>query len=81
MTIALDRAARISAEARQVQVGKTLLALLAGVLYGIGWLAGWVVTLLGVVFSALGRGLVWIGVAVKLGFNDARAGRRSDGAA
>jgi hypothetical protein len=81
MTLALDRAARVSAEAREVQIGTTLLAVLAGVLYGVGWLAGWVVTLLGVVFSALGRGLVWVGVAVKLGFTDARAGRRRDGAA
>lgn len=81
MTIALDRAARVSAEARQVQVGKVLLAALAGVLYGVGWLAGWVVTLLGALFSVLGRGLVWVGVAVKLGFTDARAGGRRDGAA
>lgn len=81
MTIALDRAARVSAEAKQVQIGKALLAMLAGVLYGVGWLAGWVVTLLIVAFSALGRGLVWIGMAVKLGFTDARADGRRDGAA
>lgn len=81
MTIAFDRAARVSAEARQVQACKVLLAVLAGVLYGVGWLAGWVITLLIVAFTWLGRGLAWIGVAVKLGFTDARAGRRRYGAA
>jgi hypothetical protein len=52
---------RISAEARQVQLGRTLLTLLAGFFYVLGWLAG----------KAIG-GLAWCAAAVKVGWQEAR---------
>ena len=51
---------RITAEARQVQVGRLLLTLLAGVFYLIGWLV-----------ARLLLGVVWCCVAVKVGYLDA----------
>lgn len=56
---------RISAEARQVDVGHTVLTLLAAVLYGIGWLAGKV---LGTIWLAI----AWSATAVKVGWTEAR---------
>ncbi len=57
---------RISAEAREVRVGHTLLTLVAAVLYGIGWAAGKV---LGMLWLAL----AWSGTAVKVGWTEARS--------
>lgn len=64
----LDRAPveRITAEARQVQFFRTLLTLIAGILYGIGWLAG-------KVLGALWLAVVWSFTAVKVGWVEARA--------
>lgn len=61
MTV-LDRVPleRISAEARQVQVGRLLLTLLAGLFYLIGWLV-----------AKLLIGVVWCCVAVKVGYVEA----------
>jgi hypothetical protein len=52
---------RIMAQARQVHVGRALLALLLGVFYAVGWLA-----------SRAGLALAVVGTSVKLGWQDAR---------
>lgn len=51
----------ISAQARQVNVGRVLLTLFAAFFYAIGWTAG----------KAL-LAVVWCAVAVKVGFTEAR---------
>ena len=56
---------RITVEARDVHPVRFLLTLIAGVLYGVGWLAGKV---LGAVFLAV----VWSATAVKVGWQEAR---------
>lgn len=56
---------RITAEARQVQFARTLLTVIAGVLYGIGWLAG-------KVLGTLWLAMVWSVTAVKVGWVEAR---------
>ncbi len=61
---------RITIEAREVHPGRALLTLIAGIFYGIGWLAGKV---LGAVFLAV----VWSWTAVKVGWVEARSGRGS----
>jgi hypothetical protein len=67
MSIALDRVPleRISAEAREVRFGRTLLLLLAGLLYGVGWVAA-------KAFILLWRAVAWMGVAIKVGWTEAR---------
>lgn len=68
MTAVLERVPvdRITAEARDVQFWRTVLTAIAGVLYGLGWLAGRT-------FTLLWRAVAWVGVAVKVGWQDARA--------
>ena len=56
---------RITEEAKQVRFGYTVLTVIAGLLYGIGWLVA--KTFTGVWFV-----LAWIGTAVKVGWKDAR---------
>lgn len=51
---------RITTQAREVHVGRALLAMLLGVLYGIGWLARKAVLALAVA-----------GTSIKLGWQDA----------
>jgi hypothetical protein len=67
MTAVLERVPvdRITAEAKDVRFWRTVLTAVAGLLYGIGWLAAKTVTV-------LWRSVVWIGVAVKVGWQDAR---------
>lgn len=67
MSIALDRVPleRISAEAREVRFGRTLLLLFAGLLYGVGWVAAKACML-------LWRAAAWMGVAIKVGWTEAR---------
>jgi hypothetical protein len=76
MTAALDRVPidRISAEAREVKFGRTVLTVIAAVLYGIGWLAAKIV-------KVFWRAVVWCAIAVKVGWTDARKGGRTYGAA
>jgi hypothetical protein len=52
---------RISAEARQVNLGRALLVLLLGVFWVLGWLVG---------MASVGIGFAW--AAAKTGFQDAR---------
>jgi len=61
-----DRVDRISAEAREVHFGRVLLTIVAAVLFGIGWVAYKVCR------TAL-LALAWCAVAVKVGWQDARA--------
>lgn len=63
-----DTVDQISREARQVDVGRVLLTLIAAVFYAIGWVAG----------KAL-LAVVWCAVAVKVGFNEARTEARKPG--
>lgn len=67
MTVALDRVPvdRITAEARQIRLGRLLLTLVAGLFWLIGWVAG---------KAALA--VVWCAVAVKVGWQEARTARR-----
>jgi hypothetical protein len=67
MTAVLDRVPldRITAEAKDVHFGRTVLTAVAGILYGIGWVAARAVIL-------LWRAIAWAGVAVKVGWMDAR---------
>lgn len=66
----LDRVpvGRIGDQAREVQFLPTLLAVLTGVLFGLGWVVAKVV---GVVWLAL----VWSAVAVKVGYQAGREPR------
>ncbi len=52
----------ITQRAQKVPLGRSLLALVASVLYGIGWL-----------FSKAWLALVWCAIAVQVGWRDARA--------
>lgn len=58
---------RISSEARDVHFGRTVLTLLAAVLYGVGWVVA-------KVFGLLWLAVAWSGTAVKVGWQDARRG-------
>lgn len=57
----------ITLRARQLRIGRTLLTLIAGVLYGLGWLAG---KIIGGAFL----GVAWTCTAVKVGWIEARHG-------
>lgn len=67
MQSVLDRVPvdRITTEAREVRFLRTLLTLVAGVLWGVGWVAGKV---LGGIWLAL----AWSATAVKVGWIEAR---------
>jgi hypothetical protein len=68
MANVLDRVPvdRISAEATQVRFGPTMLTIIAGVLYGFGWLAG-------KTFSLLWLAVAWSAMAVKVGWMESRS--------
>ncbi len=67
MTTVLDRVPveRITAQARQVHAGRTLLTLLAGFFYLVGWVAFRVATVLWLA-------LAWCAVATREGWREAR---------
>ena len=54
---------RISVEARQVHVGRVLLTVFAALFFAVGWAAGKAVL-----------AVAWCGVAVKVGWQEARSG-------
>jgi hypothetical protein len=62
--------ARISAQARQANIGRALLTMIAAMLYAPGWLVGKVFL-----------GAAWACVAVRVGFQDARGRTDRHGAA
>ena len=57
---------RITVEARQVEIGRTLLTLLAGLFFVLGWLAA---KLVNVVWFAV----AWSWTAAKVGWKEGRA--------
>lgn len=61
---------QISAEAREIRFGPAVLTLLAGVLFGLGWLAAKVCT---VTWAAL----AWAFAAVRIGWQEGMARRES----
>lgn len=67
MTSILDRVLveRITAQAREVHAGRTLLTLLAGFFFVLGWVAFRVV-------AVVWLGLAWCAVAAREGWRDAR---------
>lgn len=56
---------RITEEAKQVRFGYTVLTIIAGLLYALGWVVA--KTFTGIWFI-----LAWVGTAVKVGWKDAR---------
>lgn len=56
---------RISVEAREVHFGRAVLTVLAGLLFGIGWLAAKTA-------AAVWLALAWSATAVKVGWTEAR---------
>lgn len=70
MTVSLDRVPvdRISSKAREVRFGVTVLTLIAGLLYGLGWL-------LSKVFIVTWHTLVWSWTAIRLGWIEAQDAR------
>lgn len=63
---------QITREAREIHFWRTVLTLLAGLLYGVGWVVG---KALGVLWLAG----AWVVAAVKVGYREARAPRREAG--
>jgi hypothetical protein len=63
---------RVENEARQIRPGRTVLTVIAAVLFAVGWLVGLVVRGVWLLIS-------WSLAAAKVGFADARRPRRRDG--
>ncbi len=61
---------RITAEARETHFWRTVLTVIAGLLFGLGWVA--YKTLAGLWFIA-----AWVGAAVKVGWQEARTADRT----
>lgn len=74
MTALLERVPidRITVEAREVDFRRTVLSAIAALLFGIGWLAAKTVGVMVGLLKVVWLGLCWAGVAVKLGWVDAR---------
>jgi hypothetical protein len=64
----------INTRAREVHFGRTLLTIIAAVLYAVGWLAA-------KTLGGLWLALAWSAVAVKVGWTEARAGAGTRGPA
>lgn len=60
---------RVESEARQIRPGRTVLTVIAAVLYAVGWL-------IGQVFRAVWLVVSWSLAAAKVGFREARTPRR-----
>jgi hypothetical protein len=63
---------RITAEAKQVSFWRTVLRVMAAVLFGLGWLAA-------KTFAVLWLGVVWSATAARLGWQEARRGAAGTG--
>lgn len=72
MTAVLERVPvdRITAEAKDVRFRRTVLTAVAGLLYALGWVTA-------KAFTLLWRTVVWVAVAVKVGWQDARTAEAS----
>lgn len=64
---------RISKEAREIRIGRTLLTLIAALLYVVGWTAAKVVIVMLVALRVLAVALAWTFAATRLGWQDAWA--------
>ncbi|HEY9371525.1 hypothetical protein [Streptomyces sp.] len=73
MTV-LDRVPvdRITVEAQELELGRKLLALVLGVFYAVGWLAGRVVLAVVWLLRKVAFALSNVTAAVKIGYRDAR---------
>lgn len=60
---------RITAEARETHFWRTALTVVAGLLFGLGWITY-------KTFAALWFAAAWSGAAVKVGWQEARSGAR-----
>lgn len=60
---------RITAEARETHFWRTVLTVVAGLLFGLGWITY-------KTFAALWFVAAWCGAAVKVGWQEARSGAR-----
>jgi len=58
---------RITAQARQVRFWRTVLTVLAGLLFGVGWLVA-------KAFGVMWLAVAWSAAAVKVGWQEARRG-------
>jgi hypothetical protein len=63
---------RITTEARQVSFGRTMLTIIAAVLYGAGWLVAKVA-------SVVWLAAAWCATAVKIGWTEGRGARGEGG--
>lgn len=74
MAVWVDRVPveRISTEAREVRFWRTVLTVLAGLLFGLGWLAA-------KAFGLLWLAAVWSATAVKVGWQEGRRGAAGAG--
>lgn len=74
MAVWVDRVPveRITREARQVHFWRSVLTLLAGLLFGLGWLAA-------KAFAVLWLAGVWSATAVKVGWQEGRRGAAGTG--
>ena len=64
-TQARDRVEQITARARAIRPGRTVLTVIAAVLYGIGWVAA-------KVFGVVWLAATWCAAAVQIGWEEAR---------
>jgi uncharacterized membrane protein YedE/YeeE len=65
-----DRTTRITREARDIHFWRTVLAVLAGVLFGLGWVVA-------KVFGVAWLALTWTATAVRLGWQEGRKPARA----
>lgn len=74
MAVWVDRVPveRITREAREIRFWRTVLTLLAGLLFGLGWLAA-------KAFTLLWLAAVWSATAVKVGWQEGRRGAAGTG--
>lgn len=63
---------QVSERAKDVHFGRSVLSLIAAVLFGLGWLAAKAFALLRLTLSLLWLALAWCAVLIKLGWQDAR---------
>lgn len=80
MSHVLDRVPveQISAQAKDAKPGIAILTVIAAVFFGIGWTAGKAAIVVQTLFRGVWRGIVWSGVAVKVGWQTARAERSGE---
>lgn len=70
---------RVAERAQQIHLGRSVLALLAGLLYALGVAAAWVVravlTVLGGCLYGIGAATAWSVAAVRIGWEDTQRRR------